>query len=183
MMEFMQPPSATFNYFAFTISVLKSIWPLLLIGLAVKGIPLVMEILQRRRLTESGIFEIDKMDGKSFEMCLSGLFSRQGYRVEETPYTGDWGADLIVTKSGVRTVVQAKRYTKKVGVRAVQEAVAAKAKYHCAEAMVVTNSTFTKQAIELARVNGVSLWGREELVARLLKNKETQEDGETRQAA
>jgi restriction system protein len=64
--------------------------------------------------------------------------------------------------------VQAKRYRSSVGVRAVQEAVAAKAKYRCSEAMVVTNSTFTKQAVELARANKVTLVDREQLVAQLL---------------
>ena len=93
------------------------------------------------------------------------LFSKKGYRVQLTPYVGDWGADLIVSKGGVRTAVQAKRYGKKVGVRAVQEAVAAKGKYQCAEAMVVTNSFYTDEARDLARANRVALWDRNELVS------------------
>nr|WP_246386338.1 restriction endonuclease [Armatimonas rosea] len=113
------------------------------------------------------------MDGKTFEECLGAIFSRQGYAVEVTPYRGDWGADLVLVKGRVRTVVQAKRYKKSVGVRAVQEAVAAKAKYRCSEAMVVTNSTFTKQAVELARANKVTLVDREQLVSQLLRQKGT----------
>ena len=106
---------------------------------------------------------------------LAGLFARLGYRVVQTPYRGDWGADLILVKEGVHTVVQAKRYQKSVGVRAVQEAVAAKAKYRCREAMVVTNSTFTKQAVELARANWVILWDREKLIGQLLASQKTQQ--------
>lgn len=151
---------------------------LIFLALLVAAEPALQAAWERKRLAESGIYDIDAMDGKTFEDCLGALFSRQGYKVEVTPYRGDWGADLVLVKAGVRTVVQAKRYKKAVGVRAVQEAVAAKAKYHCSEAMVVTNATFTRQAQELARVNGVALWDREKLVSQLLSEKKKGQDGE-----
>ena len=177
MIEIVQPgtTSVSFDYLALAWSLLKVVWPFLLLGILVRAVPLAFDLLRRRRLSSSGIFEIDRMDGKTFEECLCSLFQRQGFRVEVTPYTGDWGADLVLLKAGVRTVVQAKRYSKSVGVRAVQEAVAAKAKYRCTEAMVVTNSTFTKQAIELARVNRVTLWGRDELLKNLLADRKSQQ--------
>jgi restriction system protein len=90
-----------------------------------------------------------------------------GYSVQATPVSGDWGADLILTRDGERTVVQAKRYTKSVGLEAVQEAVTARAKYHCSRSIVVTNSTFTRQARELAFANGTELWDREKLTKEL----------------
>ena len=63
-------------------------------------------------------------------------------------------------KDGVKTDVQAKRHTKPVGIKAVQEVVAAKGMYRCTEAMVVTNSTFTQPAMELARTNPERFGGR-----------------------
>lgn len=53
----------------------------------------------------------------------------------------------------------------------MQEAVAAKGKYGCTEAMVVTNSFYTKAAIELAKANKVELWNRDHLVKALLSIK------------
>lgn len=108
------------------------------------------------------------MDGKAFEEYLEVLFGKLGYKVERTRYVGDYGADLITQKDGVKTVIQAKRYGKAVGIKAVQEAVAAKGMYGCTEAMVVTNSTFTRAAAELARANRVALWDRDRLVETLL---------------
>ena len=171
MIEIMPTPAVSLDVLSVILPILKECWPILVILGAVKLLTLVPGILKGRRLAASGIYDIDRMDGKTFEECLGALFSRQGYGVEVTPYCGDWGADLVLVKGNVRTVVQAKRYKKSVGVRAVQEAVAAKAKYKCSEAMVVTNSTFTKQAMELARVNRVTLWDREQLVQRLLVKK------------
>jgi restriction system protein len=67
-----------------------------------------------------------------------------------------------------RTAVQAKRWNKRVGVKAVQEAVAAKGYYNCGAALVVANREFTRQAKRLARANNVELWGRDALVGRML---------------
>lgn len=125
-------------------------------------------IYEKQKLAKSGIYEIDQMTGKTFEKYLEVLFERLGYKVERTGYIGDYGADLVTTKDGVKTIIQAKRFKGKVGIKAVQEAVAAKGYYGCTKAMVVTNSFYTKQAIELAKVNDVALWNRKNLVNALL---------------
>ncbi len=174
MLENMPTNTVSVDVLLLLWAILQVIWPYLLIWLAIKLLTLVPDILNRRRLAASGIENIDRMDGKTFEQCLATLFAQQGYHVIQTPYRGDWGADLVLLKDGVHTVVQAKRYQKSVGVRAVQEAVAAKAKYHCREAMVVTNSTFTRQAIELAQANWVILWDREKLINQLLMTRKAQ---------
>ena len=56
-----------------------------------------------------------------FEEFLAGLFRAQGYTAELTSTTGDYGADLILSKDGRCIAVQAKRYVGSVGVAAVQE--------------------------------------------------------------
>ena len=99
-----------------------------------------------------------EVSGYQFEDDLSQLFAKLGFSVQRTPLSGDQGADLIVEKKGSRTVVQAKRYSGKVTNKAVQEIFAAKTFYNADRAIVVTNSVFTKSAIELAISNGVELW-------------------------
>lgn len=121
------------------------------------------------RLRRSGIDGIDRMDGAAFERRLEILFRRLGYDVERVGRRGDYGADLVVWRGEVRTVVQAKRWTRKVHIKAVQEAHAAPAMYGCSNAMVVTNRYFTEAAKKLARANGVELWDRDTLVAKLLE--------------
>jgi restriction system protein len=113
------------------------------------------------------IENIDSMDGFEFERFLTKLYSHMGYKVEHTKLSGDQGADLIIEKFGERTVVQAKRYSGAVSNSAIQEAVAAKAHYNSCKAIVVTNSYFTKSAMELASSNQVELWDREVLTEKL----------------
>ena len=152
------------------VHLLVAMWPLWAI-LAVIGAGKVLVYGWRvRRLTRAGMLEIDRMSGHEFERKLALMFRSLGYRSEVVGSAGgDFGGDLVVSKDGIRTVVQAKCWKKNVGVKAIQEAVAAKAMYQADAAMVVTNSRFTKQAQQLASKNKVKLWGRDELVVALLK--------------
>jgi restriction system protein len=143
----------------------------LILGLVLIG-RILFYFWEKQRLAKSGVGDIDRMDGKTFEKYLKVFFEKLGYKVERTRYIGDYGADLVATKNGVKMVIQAKRYKKKVGIRAVQEAVASKGYYNCDKAMVVTNSYFTDQAKTLASRNKVELRDRKLLVKNLLKIKE-----------
>ena len=133
-------------------------------------------------MAKSGIADIDKMDGKTFEKYLKVFFEKLGYKVERTKYIGDYGADLVASNNGVKTVIQAKRYKSKVGIKAVQEAVASKGYYNCEKAMVVTNSYFTNQARTLASRNKVELWDKKVLVRNLLKIKEDERNKANRKS-
>jgi len=138
-------------------------WPLwVCVGLIALA-ALAVGLWRQRRIARSGIEEIDRMTGLLFEQYLASLFRRLGHSVERTSYQGDYGADLVVSKDGVKTAIQAKRSKRKIGIKAVQEAVAARGYYSCDKAMVVTNSFFTHQAATLAHRNGVSLWDRNRL--------------------
>jgi restriction system protein len=158
-----------------------AVWPVWLIIGAIALAKLAHRIRQARRLAKSGIGDTDHMDGETFEQFLGAVFRRLGYRVEITRYRGDYGADLVVSKNGVRTAVQAKRWNKRVGLKAVQEAVASKGLYECDEAMVVANREFTQQARRLARANKVALWDRSVLVDKLLVTGESEASAATPQ--
>lgn len=129
---------------------------------------LVIGYYHRSRLKKSGIDEIDQMKGETFEDYLKLLFESQGYKVLLTPKTGDYGADLILKKERQKIVVQAKRYKKNVGIKAVQEVTGAKEYYHATAAWVVTNQGYTQPAIKLAKANRVVLMSREQLIDQMI---------------
>lgn len=107
--------------------------------------------------------ELDQLTGVEFEEFLAGLFRAQGYAAELTPTSGDYGADLILSKDGRRIAVQAKRYMGSVGVQAVQEALSGQAYYQCHTAWVITTGAFTTNALELAQKSGVQMIGRSDI--------------------
>jgi HJR/Mrr/RecB family endonuclease len=114
-------------------------------------------------INKSQIQDVDLMTGREFELFLQKVFSRLGYHVEVTQATSDQGGDLVIEKFGERCLVQAKRYSNNVSNSAIQEAFTARNFYNCQSCMVVTNSYFTKSAIELAEANKVKLWNRDKL--------------------
>ncbi len=93
--------------------------------------------LHEEKLKRSGIHDIDKMDGRQFELYLGTLFRSHGYSVKVTQESRDFGADLVIEKDKKKIVVQAKRYSKNVGLKAVQETKTSMAHYGAVEAWVV----------------------------------------------
>jgi restriction system protein len=99
-------------------------------------------ITENDKLRKSGMQDIDKMDGIQFEHYLKELFKSQGYVVAVIQASGDFGADLILKNNEKKIAVQAKRYSKNVGIKAVQEVSAAVKYYNSDEGWVVSNSFF-----------------------------------------
>ena len=120
---------------------------------------------RRKKYLQSSLSVLDRLDGKDFEDYVKALFEDQGYYVEKTPASHDYGGDLLLIKNRIRTVVQVKRYRSKVGVSAVQQVTAAKAYYNATKAIVVTNNYYSGSAIKLAKINDVELWDRDRLIA------------------
>jgi Restriction endonuclease len=80
-----------------------------------------------------------------------------GWTAQTTKSTGDQGADVIADKRGTKVVLQSKLYTSTVGNKAVQEVFAAQTFLSANFAAVVSNSSYTRSAKELAVKTGVLL--------------------------
>lgn len=129
-----------------------------------------MKYQRELHLRLAGMDEIDAMEGTEFEQRMLVHFQDLGWKVESTPPSGDFGADLVLKHAtGSKVVVQCKCYglEQTVGVDAVQQAVAAVAYYKADSAMVITNRTLTKPAIQLAKANDVQVWERPQLAKSL----------------
>lgn len=134
---------------------------------------IVAWVLWRYRSTrpqghESYVFinvNVDGMSGLDFERFVAKLLRSRGFSVELTSATGDYGADVIARKGGIRHAIQCKRNAiqNKVSVRAVQEAVAAMPFYDCDRAMVIATAYFTNQAVQYAEKVGCDLVERDAL--------------------
>ena len=127
----------------------------------------IRNLLNNSSVSMINIYMTDSMDPISFENLIARMFSRMGYMTTTTKASGDQGIDVIAKKKGHCIAIQAKCYSGSVGNSAIQEAVAGKAFYNADEAYVVTNSTFTKSAIKLAKANNVTLWDRAILANKL----------------
>ena len=97
------------------------------------------------------------MTPTEFETFCAEELRRAGWRAELTAQSRDQGVDVIAEKDGRRVVLQCKLYTRPVGNKSVQEAAAGRAHERAHRGAVVTNSSYTPSAEQLAATNGILL--------------------------
>lgn len=106
--------------------------------------------------------QVDAMTGTEFENLCVNILRKNGYEmIKQTKATGDQGVDIIAEKDSRKYAIQCKRYRNPVGNHSVMEVCSGRIYYSCDVGVVMTNSTFTPQAIEHAKRTGVLLWDRE----------------------
>jgi hypothetical protein len=114
--------------------------------------------------------EIDMMDGIKFEHFICNLFIKLGYQnVKVTKASADGGVDVIAYMDNKKVAIQCKRYGGNVGSQAVSEVYKGKDLHKCDQALIITNSNFTQQAITEAKQLGILLVDRSGLKELIIK--------------
>ena len=107
------------------------------------------------------VAQLQETDPYEFEKLLAQLFRNMGYLVEETQLSRDRGIDLIIRIDHFGLthtwIVQAKRYTDSVGVKAIREYSSLRHRDRVDGVIIVTTSHFTKEAQEEAAEHNVKL--------------------------
>ena len=130
----------------------------------------------KQKLNSINVEEIDKLLPYEFEDWLTDFLNDNGFTAEHTKYSGDFGADIIAIRGGIKYAISCKKYSNGLGVRSVQEIIAAMDYYHADIGWVVSTAPyFTSQAYELAKTRHVKLFAKNELLEKLseLKNKQS----------
>ena len=87
------------------------------------------------------------------------MLKNRGFKnIQVTQKSGDYGVDITAYSHHHKYAIQCKYYTSPVGISAVQQVYSGRKKYNCDRAAVLTNSTFTPAAKDLAKSNQVDLW-------------------------
>ncbi len=142
---------------------------LLLFGLLAVVIGIV-GVLGHRRVADRAAWEreemvsVDRMSDRELDQRLEAAFRHEGYVVYRVGGSGEVGADLVLDQPGTRTVVRVRRWDNMVGLSAVQEVLAGRSHYGAQNALVVTTSTFSRDALDLAMSHAVETWDRRRLV-------------------
>ena len=105
--------------------------------------------------------QLQQIEPYDFEKLLAQLFRKMGYAVEETQYSHDRGIDLIIriVHFGLSHswIVQAKRYTEPVGVKAVREYSSLRYRDRVDGVIIVATSSFTREGQDEAAEHNVKL--------------------------
>ena len=130
----------------------------------------------KQRLNNLNVEEIDRLLPYEFEDWLTDFLNENGFNAEHTKYSGDFGADIIAIRRGIKYAISCKKYSNGLGIRSVQEIIAAMDYYNADIGWVVSTAPyFTSQAYELAKTRHVKLFAKNELLEKLseLKNKQS----------
>lgn len=91
-------------------------------------------------MINSGISQIDNLAPFEFEEWVARLLKTAGYNAIATKKFGDYGADVIAEKDGIKIAIQVKKFNQPVGIKAVQEVVSAMQYYDCLDGWVITSA-------------------------------------------
>lgn len=100
--------------------------------------------------------DLEKMESTSFEHFISDLLEANDYKTKLIPNGKDYGVNIAAKKEkSVRVIKVQHRDSSnwEVGNEAVQQVVAAQPIYKADSSMVITNGTFTEQALTQANAN------------------------------
>lgn len=152
-----------------------------LIGYAIyyffKGIYLLITYKERKLREEYKIFllettDINNLDDRDFEIFCAEVFKKQGFSVDLTKATNDYGRDIILNGS---IYVECKRFNKKesVGRPILQKLLGSMDMFNIKKGIVITTGRYSKTAIEAAKMSGkLILWDSYDLFKFLKSDKE-----------
>lgn len=114
---------------------------------------------KKKKKRTGSFFRKKTNEGIKFEKKMCRLLKKNGFRnVKNTRASGDFGVDILARKRRRTYAIQCKYYSGNVGVDAVQQASCGCQYYEADIPVVLTNSYFTKNAMELAEQTEVELW-------------------------
>ena len=110
------------------------------------------------------LFQYDEsMDGIAYEHYCADILRRSGWNALVSKASNDQGVDILVSNQRKTVAIQCKKYSNPVGNKAVQEVTSGATFHNADHAVVVSNSSYTTSARQLAGKSGVLLLHHSEL--------------------
>jgi restriction system protein len=151
---------------AMPMSLTVLIWATAIGAIALAALIDVMGRAQRLH-RQRALADLAALTWQQFEEVIADAFRRHGYRVREVGGWGraDGGVDLLLTRDGETTIVQAKHWcSQRVGVQLVRELYGVQHAMQAERSMFVAMGRYTADAQQFAAQVGMSLVDGEELL-------------------
>ncbi len=100
------------------------------------------------------------MTPREFEYKVSDYYKQQGYETFITPYSGDWGIDVIASRRKEKLAIQVKKYggtSRKITRLSMMQLYGAMAYKDCTRAVMVTDGECLPDAIDVATKLGIEV--------------------------
>ena len=121
-------------------------------------------------ILQTNINQVDGLTPYEFEEWVARFLRIAGYKAHATKKSGDYGVDVLAEKDNTSIAIQVKKFTKPVGIKAIQEVISGMDYYNCYEGWVITTAPyFTQAAKNLAKTRNIKLYNKNDLAILLYK--------------
>jgi restriction system protein len=142
--------------------------------IALAGLVAAEDTIRGHRLARHSrsVDDLRRMSWQDFERLVAEAFRRSGYRADLTSRGADGGVDIILTRSGSKTLVQCKQNTSRLGPGAIRELAGVMASEDVTDGIVVACGGVGDEGQAFAKRNRIRIIDGSALVG-LLVEKET----------
>ena len=106
-----------------------------------------------------------KLNGYDFENEIAKLFKRKGYKVQQTSFSGDGGADIIVTDtSGEKFIIQCKNHKNPVSPHIARDLLGTLIDYKVDSGILINTGGFTHGTIKFSLKHPLTLYDIRDIV-------------------
>ncbi len=112
-------------------------------------------------LAQSGQI-LDSLSPQEFELIILEAFSRQGYEVTHTAFTGDEGVDGFLEKGSMKIAIQCKKHSGSIGQPAIRDFYGAMMHFKCEKGFFLITSDFSDPAREFVENKKIKLFDRQQ---------------------
>jgi restriction system protein len=127
------------------------------IGLA--GLATAEDTIRGHRLAarSRSVDDLRRMSWQDFERLVAEAFRRSGYRADLTGRGADGGVDIILTRSGSKSLVQCKQNTSRLGPSVIRELAGVMASEDVTDGIVVACGGVGDEGQAFAKRNGIRI--------------------------
>lgn len=119
---------------------------------------------ENRRFQKKAEFWL-KLNGYDFETEIAKLFSRKGYKVQQTSFSGDGGADLIVMNTdGEKSIIQCKNHKNPVSPHTIRDLLGTLIDFEADYGILINTGGFSQRTYEFALKHPITLYDIEDIV-------------------
>ena len=104
------------------------------------------------------------LDGRKFEIEISNIFKKLGYKTKICKQGGDEGVDLEIEKDGKKEIIQCKAHKSKISPSVARDLLGTMLNKKVNHAYLITLNGGTAGTIDFCKKNNITLWDLDDII-------------------
>ena len=105
-----------------------------------------------------------RLSGRQFEIEISSIFKKQGYKTKVCKQGGDEGVDVEIEKNGVIEIIQCKNHKSKVSPSVARDLLGTMVSKNVSHSYLITLNGGTSGTLDFCNKNNITLWDVDDII-------------------